>query len=352
MKRTLICLLLIAAPLTAEILPAPEIGPSVKFLQPSRGAPTLRDLRGKMVVVVFFQTWCPSCNQWSSRVFKTTEELTNDIDTVLITINTDGQSAQQIAAYLTPRLTEKDRWLIASDVTTSYHTQITGKDSLYQYAILGPDGTIRDEGFSGGFVHGKHRPGYKQAEVRKAFSEDDKKLIAVTTFPPTGAEYAAEPKLALAIAQAQDGQYAIAMATAKRAGAALAKAFTADIQTLIAAQVEHYQGIVTAKDATSAMKYDAYLQLKHWLGRKVIQDAELSKAIKLQTDALAATKEIRAEAAADKALSSLLAKAARVKDLHSNDAFGAALAALMAKHPDTYACQTAKSIAQRRARWK
>lgn len=124
---------------TAEHIP--EFGSSVSF---SEEGPTVKlsNLAGKVVVIVFFQEWCPKCNQWSGARFQDAEKaFGDDPSIVLIALKTDGGSVARAKEYLKNRL-NTDKWIIASDKGAEYYKSVTGHDKLYHYAVVDRNGEI------------------------------------------------------------------------------------------------------------------------------------------------------------------------------------------------------------------
>lgn len=129
---TLLCAgwLAMSAPLQAR--QAPPFGDSLTW-DTGKEAPALERLRGKSVLIVFFQDWCGICNRWSGDMFRQVGEAYADDPTVaLIAIKTDGGSLRDAQDYLKTR-TDLRHWMVAVDENATYYRQATGQNKLYKY---------------------------------------------------------------------------------------------------------------------------------------------------------------------------------------------------------------------------
>lgn len=130
---------------------APEFGPSVVFDR-SDGAVQLSDLRGKMAVVVFFQSWCPICNTWSPEMLAQMDKVFGDDPAVvLIAIKVDGGTPGEAKAYLRSKKADLSKWIVASDTGGLYYQRVSGTDKLWGYALIDRDGRLVERGNAGSF---------------------------------------------------------------------------------------------------------------------------------------------------------------------------------------------------------
>jgi len=130
---------------------APEFGPSVVFDR-SDGAVQLSDLRGKMAVVVFFQSWCPICNTWSPELLAQMDKAFGDDPAVaLIAIKVDGGTPAEAKAYLRSKKANLSKWIVASDTGGLYYQRVSGTDKLWGYALIDRDGRLVERGDAGSF---------------------------------------------------------------------------------------------------------------------------------------------------------------------------------------------------------
>lgn len=141
-------LLILTTPLSLAA-PMPEFGNSVQF---DKTGPkiSVAQLKGKAVLVVFFQSWCGICNEWAPKLIEQVEEEHgNNRSVVLVAIKTDGGGVPAAAEYLKGKGADLSKWCIASDEGAAFHKQVTGKDELWTYALVGADGNIVEQGKAG-----------------------------------------------------------------------------------------------------------------------------------------------------------------------------------------------------------
>lgn len=128
--------------------PIKEFGPSVTFAE---GGPAIKinGLKGKVVVIVFFQSWCPICNGWSGQKFKKVEEaFAKDRSVVLVALKTDGGGTTGAKTYLKDRV-NLENWVVGADKNAEYYKEVNGKDELYHYAIVNGRGELVEKGYFG-----------------------------------------------------------------------------------------------------------------------------------------------------------------------------------------------------------
>lgn len=127
----------------------PEFGGSVTF--PKGEEPvTIAGLRGKVGVVLFFQSWCPICNGWAPGLIKQLEQqYAGQPGYVLIGIKTDGGTPEEAKAFLSGKGADPERWVVASDLEADYYQQIIAEAPLWGYAVVAPDGSRVEAGQAG-----------------------------------------------------------------------------------------------------------------------------------------------------------------------------------------------------------
>lgn len=131
---------------------APPFGRSLEW-NTGREAPSLDALAGKSVLMIFFQSWCPICNKWSGGLFEQmTKEYGDDPSVVLVAIKTDGGSMSSALDYLSER-TDADKWMVAIDEGGVYQQQALGRDKLYEFMWVKPDGKVGDIGNAGTWMN-------------------------------------------------------------------------------------------------------------------------------------------------------------------------------------------------------
>ncbi len=209
---------------------APEIAPSVQF-GADVPAISLQDLHGKLVVVVFFQSWCPLCDEWSPRVFKELQDLAgNRRDVVLVAAKSDGGGVPAALAYLKAK-TDTSKWLVGNDAGAVWEIAATGTDALYQYMIVGPDGTMIDGGSAGIWW----QEGNSKLQTPAFYLKKLLKVTQTETVLPKDKTYA--EVLAPAVRAAEMRQYGLAMKLCDAASRTAVKDATdlrADLQQGIA----------------------------------------------------------------------------------------------------------------------
>ena len=313
---------------------ASEIGPSVQFGQNVQQRFTLSDFRGKLVVVVYFQSWCPICNGWSPRLFNQIEQAAGDRrEVVLLAVKTDGGDWNAAASYLKSRITDPSRWLIASDREATWYQVAMGTDELYGYLVIGPDGKVVSRGKAGMFYTSG------AAKDRFILAADLDKYIQKTqpaTILPKDKAY--HESLKPAVRAAELRQFAIAWqlcgkASGKEAATSAAE-LKKDLTDWAAGRVKSLRLVPADTEAAGETRFDAYVELR--------QIADGLPA----TDPGKGARKAAAEAAKDKTVAreiqaqadylALMAKAAASpKKLVKDPDFAAALKALARKYPDT-----------------
>lgn len=132
----------------------PAFSSSIGF---AKGDPRLSmsGLRGKAVLILFGQSWCPICNGWTPEMLPQIEKAWADHPgVVLLLVKTDGDAASG-REYLTAHGGDAARWFVAGDADAAWTKQVMGKDELWQYAIIDPSGAIAERGKAGMFMGGE-----------------------------------------------------------------------------------------------------------------------------------------------------------------------------------------------------
>lgn len=118
---------------------------------------TLRDLRGKVVVLEFFQMWCPGCNKFSLPLMKEwTREFAGEKDVEFVSVHTvfEGflfQSPGRLRKFIKKkgirRLVGIDRRLKGEDVPVTMRRYRTGGTPCM--AVVDKRGIVRFKHFGG-----------------------------------------------------------------------------------------------------------------------------------------------------------------------------------------------------------
>jgi peroxiredoxin len=85
-------------PSTQNLLPVGAQAPDFTLRTPTGERVSLRDFRGKAVLLEFFATWCPHCNAEALHVKRLYESLPKD-RVAFVSINGDGETAPSVFAY-------------------------------------------------------------------------------------------------------------------------------------------------------------------------------------------------------------------------------------------------------------
>lgn len=124
----------------------PEFGRSVQF-DNSGPFPVMSRLRGKAVLVIFFQSWCPKCNEWAPKLIRQVQEAHGNNRAVLtLAIKTDGGRLADAMNYLSAKGADLRKWRVGIDVNATYYKQLTGSNKLWGYVVVGGDGNIARHG--------------------------------------------------------------------------------------------------------------------------------------------------------------------------------------------------------------
>lgn len=282
--------------------PAPDFGPSVV---PAKGDPvvTLATLRGKVAILVFFQSWCPICNAWAPDLLAQMEKAyASDPRVVLVAVKTDGDAASG-KDYLKGKGANLDRWLVLSDTDATYVTRLLGKDELWQYAVIRPDGSLAESGKAGSY--------FNDGGAAKRYvlpSENIATKYGAQVQPFLTGTYPETLTRAVRLAEANLPVEAIAAAAAS--GDAQAKTFRDEILATLGKHIEA-QAAILADPAQSA---DARMTAYEDLARQApaLKGSEPGKIAAKAVSEAAKDKALKGELAALKAWTAMQAKLAQV----------------------------------------
>lgn len=323
----LMSMLLSMAPLSAKT--PPPFGDSIEW-STGKEAPTLEGMRGKSVLVLFFQSWCGICNKWSPDLFdQMGKAYGNDPKVVLIALKTDGGGLPEAYEYMKSR-TDPALWLVGVEENASYYRQATGDDKLYTYMWVKPDGTVGRIEKAGSYMS---QPGPKRfvlanEKSRKEFRKDSKPLMS--------ADEPLDEALKPAIGKAELGLYLGALAEAGKLGSNAAlkedvETFKRKIAERLESSVERYAEAVA--DENNADRYLAYMALK-----RIGEDFGSSAPGQAARNALAGQSSsawLDSEEKAAKEYASIMRRAERADDARSRERISKALAKLAEEFPGT-----------------
>ncbi len=319
-----LCMLL---PLAAR--QAPPFGDSLTW-DTGKESPSLERLRGKSVMMVFFQDWCGICNAWSGDLFRQLgEAYGDDPAVVLIAIKTDGGSIRDAHGYLESR-TELRHWMVAVDENAAYYRQATGQTKLYHYLWVAPDGSVAETGKAGRYYSNEPTKRFVLAgvETRPKIRKD---AVALMSFdPPLSGEFQEAVKLA------ENGLFLSALGEAsKLSGSGTTRddsaRFRKRIAGLVQASVDHHKKIL--EEEAGEYRYLSYLAL-----RGIERDFGTSSPGMAAREAVAGHSGagwIAAEEKAESEYKSIMRRAARADDERAKARIDRALEKLAESHPDT-----------------
>ena len=202
---------LVVAAAAAQGAVMPEFGRSVRF-DNNGPFPVMSRLRGKAVIVLFFQSWCPKCNAWAPKLIGQDQEAYgNNHAVVTLAIKTDGGQLADAMNYLVEKGADLRKWRVGIDVNAAFYKQLTGSNELWGYVVVGSDGSIAG--------HGKAGSHYTSGPESGRFVLASKTLLKgcgkLTTVLPADRQYPAE--LNAIIQCAEMGYLAKALSLAKTA---------------------------------------------------------------------------------------------------------------------------------------
>lgn len=309
--------------------PPPPFGDSITWAT-DKEAPSLEAMRGKSVLVLFFQDWCGICNGWSPGLFRQIgDAYADDPRVVLVAIKTDGGSLKEALAYLESR-TETDRWLVGVDENATYYRQATGDDKLYKYMWITPEGSVGKIEKAGTYVSGSDPKEFTLATERSRTEYRKGAVPLMPTDPPL------DEALKPAIRQAERGLFLTALeSVAKLSAGASLKEDVATFRKRIAAHletsVERYAEAVADEDNQD--RYLAFLALSK-IGEDFGKSGSGQAARKAAAEHASSSWVDAEEEAADD-YQSIMRRAARADDERSRARIAKALAKLAEEYPET-----------------
>jgi cytochrome oxidase Cu insertion factor (SCO1/SenC/PrrC family) len=318
---------------------APEFGPSVTF--DAQDPPVqLADLRGKMVIVLFFQSWCPICNGWSPELLKQmTDAHGDDRSVALVALYTDGSAAEG-KQYLKGKGADLSKWIVAADVGGTYYQRVSGGNALYGYAIIDPDGRLADKGKAGSYFN---RPG------GKAFVLADKGVRtkhggSAQPILPAAADYG--PELAPVVRVVEAGNFrmgfkGVKLFADKPKTKDAAGKLRDDLTAALSTRVTAWTAALTGSDPVA--KYEAYRNLR---AVSAMSDVEPGKAAKAALATVKADKELAKEEKAESAYWAMFAKAMQFDLDQRRTQLSPALKQFAAAHKGTVYAERAAAEAE------
>jgi hypothetical protein len=293
-----------------------------------------------MVVVLFFQSWCPICNGWSPDLLKQmTEAHGDDRSVALVALYTDGPVAAG-KQYLKEKGADLSKWIVAADVGGTYYQRVSGGDALYGYAIIDPDGRLVEKGKAGRFFS---RAGGKTFVLADKGVRAKHGGSAQPILPPT-ADYG--PELDVVVRVAETGNFRMGFKGAKLFAEKsktkdAATKLRDDLTAALSERVTAWTAALTGSDPVA--KYEAYRSLRTV---SAIPDVEPAKAAKAALATVKADKELQKEERAESAYWAMVAKAMKLDGDQRRAQLAPALKQFAAAHKGTVYAERATAEAE------
>jgi hypothetical protein len=332
--------LAVSALLALSAKQPPPFGDSLTW-ETGKEAPSLDAMRGKSVLVVFFQDWCPICNKWSGEFFgQVGEAYANDPLVVLVAIKTDGGTTRDALAYLKDR-TDTNRWLVAVDNNATYYRQATGANKLYTYMWVAPDGTVGEVAKAGEYFGGENNKRFSLA------TEETQTKVRKGAAPLMPVKPPFPNSLQPAVRMAESGLFLTALSELAKTSSDSAlredvARFRKQIATHLEASVECHSSAVA--DEKNENRYLAYLAL-----RRIERDFGKSapgQAAHKSASAQASSAWLSDEEAAFASYNSIMRRAARADDERAQSRIAKSLEKLAGEYPNTLYGSIAASSAK------
>jgi hypothetical protein len=256
----LLGLLLVTTCLSAGT-PMPEFGKSVQF---DKTGPTIvmSQLKGKAVLVIFFQSWCGICNGWAPDLIKQLEDAHGgNRALVMLAIKTDGGGVTDAREYLKSKGADLNKWWVGSDEDAAFYKKIDPKNALWGYALVGATGDIVKQGKAGSFWSS----GPNKGKYSLAAGDLLKDCGTLETILPPNKKYPSELDTIVRLAEVGCLGKALSLCASagrlSQAAAAAQKDLKQDI--LLAAETRMKARMDTLKDAKTdgGRRYEAYKEL-------------------------------------------------------------------------------------------
>lgn len=320
----LVSALFLTGPLAAK--QAPPFGESITW-STGKEAPTLEGMRGKSVLVLFFQSWCGICNGWSPGLFEQLgKAYGKDPKVVLIALKTDGGNLDEAYEYMKSR-TDPNLWLVGVEEDAMYYRQASGDDALYCYMWVKPDGTVGKIDKASFHMKEGKKKNFSLASDRtaKEYRAGSKPLMP-----------ALDEALKPAVEKAELGLYLSALADAgKLASDASLKEDVATFKSRIAERLEssvkRYAAAI--EDEENVERYLAFLALTKI--EEGFGSSGPGQAAKKAVGAHASASWVSNEEEAEKDYQSIMRKAERADDERSRERVTKALKKLGEEFPET-----------------
>ncbi len=321
-------LALSAAHVAAQALP--EFGSSVEF-DSTGPQPTLAKLKGKAVLIVFFQSWCGICNKWAPDLFEQFQKAHgNNRALALIAIKTDGGGISAAKNHLKSRGANLGLWVVGCDTEAKYYRQASGDDSLWGYVLAGPDGTMIRKGSAGTYFTGGMSKRYVLAAPNLLEGCGELKTVL-----PADKQYDPSVSGLVLMAELGEAERALMLCNAalnKPKERQAAAALKADLQPIIEKRMEECAGVLGDTSNPASARYVALSELTQMTKdlKNLPAATKVAPLLSKARQEPAMQKEARAETAYLSTLARLKKASARDKPRLIKE-----LEAIEQKNPDT-----------------
>ncbi|MCK5850229.1 MAG: redoxin family protein [Kiritimatiellae bacterium] len=240
--------------------PMPEFGNSVQF---DKSGPdiAISRLKGKAILIIFFQSWCGICNGWAPELIKQVEEAHgNNRSLIMVAIKTDGGGVSGAKNYLKSKKADLTKWCIGSDKNATFYKKVTGANELWGYVLVNSNGSIAKQGKAGSY-----RP---IAKNKKQYSLSSKGLLKscgkLETILPANKEY--PPELSQITRLAELGCFGEALSLCKSATQrsktrVAAKELKQDIINILETRIRSRMDTLKDTKKDGGSRYESYKEL-------------------------------------------------------------------------------------------
>lgn len=250
------------SPALAAVLP--EFGPSIEF-DSAGPQPTVAKLKGKAVIVLFFQSSDKASSAWSGKLIDEMQESFGTNKTVvLMAIKTDGGGINAAKNYLSSKGAKLEQWIVGNDAGAKYSTDLVG-DPLWYYLIVSATGTIVERG-KAGVTHNVTVGPNKKKEQHYNLANPSiiKSCGKLTTVLPSGKTYPESVASLARLTELGDAAKALVTCTSllpKPKEKQAATELLEDLQPLVEKQISDRITLLGDASAASPARYDAYTEL-------------------------------------------------------------------------------------------
>jgi hypothetical protein len=316
----------------------PEFGASVSFAKGEEPA-TIAGLRGKVAIVIFFQTWCPICNKWAPEMLKQLEEsYAGQPGYVLVALKTDGGTVEEGRDFLAAKGVHPERWLLAADGDAAYYQRAYGATPLWGYAVVSPTGERVEAAKAGSFWSKPGAQEFVLPSKRKQFDA----AYAASVKPALPADRQYGPELAHAVQLAETGRLASALAEARGKSGLRAKELETDLLALIDRRLAALEA--TARDAGSSERFPAFMAMRTLIAQ--LKGLPQGKAGMKTLAELSKDKAIQREQRAETAWEGLQAAVEKQPKEKRQEALRGSIPAFTKAHEGTHFARVAEETLQ------